>query len=110
VTSGDLDATIAGRLDLDFGISISGSDLSQITPFILDTSGATLSASLDAANFQVQGNVGPLTVLAGNRTEADLGCGAATDEDGDGFINEGCAANGAAEAGPDCLGNADDDE
>jgi hypothetical protein len=44
----------------------------------------------------------------------EIGCGTAstpntTDEDGDGFVNDGCAAQGAAETGAQCTNAIDDD-
>ncbi|MEO6776335.1 MAG: MopE-related protein [Kofleriaceae bacterium] len=39
----------------------------------------------------------------------ETGCNNATDEDGDGFVNDGCVAHGAAETGAECLNAVDDD-
>jgi hypothetical protein len=43
------------------------------------------------------------------RPESGGSCNNATDQDGDGFVNDGCPAVGAAETGAQCLNNVDDD-
>lgn len=117
-TTGDLQASIGGRLDLDFGVEINGASLTNpgdIKVFLLDTSEMNLTGSVDANDFQVKGNIGPLTALAGNRTEVVAGgpdeCAGNADEDADGFVNEGCPQIGAtAESGSLCTDNTDANE
>jgi len=76
--------------------------------FSADRGKETVFAGLDKArgNLEVRGAVTAASVGIG----AETICGAdAADDDGDGRVNDGCAANGAVEAGANCLNATDDD-
>ncbi len=76
--------------------------------FSADRGKETVFAGLDKArgNLEVRGAVTATSVGIG----AEVACGAdVTDDDADGRVNDGCAANGAVEAGADCLNAVDDD-
>ena len=76
--------------------------------FSADRGKETVFAGLDKArgNLEVRGAVTAASVGIG----AEVACGAdTTDDDADGRVNDGCAANGAVESGANCLNNTDDD-
>ena len=84
--NGGIEAGITGQLDLDFGI-----ELGTFTPFLLDTSGVTVDASAEGRNLSFQAGVGPIKVLVGDTVaRAEAVCTGSTDDDGDGFVNDGC--------------------
>jgi flagellin FlaB len=76
--------------------------------FSADRGKETVFAGLEKArgNLEVRGAV----TAAGVGLGAETACGAdTTDDDSDGRVNDGCAANGAAETGADCEDAVDDD-
>ena len=86
--NGGIKAALTGQLDLDFGI-----ELGSFTPFLLDTSGVTVDASAEGRDLSLQAGVGPIKILVGDTVKrAESNCGDNADTDGDGFINDGCAA------------------
>jgi Ca2+-binding RTX toxin-like protein len=117
--AGDISAAITGALDLDFGI-----ELGNFTPFLLDSTGLSINASAEAHNLTLQAAVGPISLMVGDtvaRPEHDGQCAAGntTDDDGDGYLNDGCPARdgdddgdaAASEQGADCAkGNTSNDD
>lgn len=86
--NGGIEAGITGQLNLDFGI-----ELGTFTPFLLDTSGVTVDASGEGRNLSIQAGVGPIKILVGDNVKrGESNCADNADTDGDGFINDGCAA------------------
>lgn len=76
--------------------------------FSADRGKETVFAGLSKArgNLEVRGAV----TAAGVGIGAETACGAdTTDDDSDTRVNDGCAANGAAETGANCENNTDDD-
>jgi len=94
-THGTLTANVQGRLDLDFGIEMSGADISAIQFFLEPTSDLIVSASVGSQNFEIKGNVGPLTAQIGATAEIGSQCANDDDDDSvaaDSLVNEGCPA------------------
>jgi len=76
--------------------------------FSADRGKETVFAGLDKArgNLEVRGSITAASIGIG----AEVACGAdTTDDDLDGRVNDGCAANGAVESGANCLNATDDD-
>lgn len=97
-TSGELALDVVGDLSLDFGI-----ELDDFTPFLLETTSATIAATGAITDIQFGAGVGPLRILVGEPTatgEDTLGfpCDDGVDDDGDGTADD-CGASAAADRG-----------
>ncbi len=117
--AGLIAAESAGELTLDYNAAVQvdlGVQLPDVfngdftpVPFIADTSFIDLSLAGEvAAAFDA--TIGPFAIKVGNLdpvAEPATDCGNDTDDDGDGFVNDGCDAVGAPETA--CDDATDDD-
>lgn len=108
-TTDDLNVEVVAHLDLDFGM-----DLDDYSFFVLGSTGLNITAEADADDIVFDVGIGPLTARIGTDTpvaeiDADAtACdpGNTDDEDEDGVVNDGCAADNDDES--DGCGNAFD--
>ena len=78
-SAGDLGIDLTAHLDLDFGI-----DLDDVTPFMLGSSGFSLTAQADATDLQFAANIGPIEFQVGapgDEGEIHIGAEFAVDVD-----------------------------
>jgi Ca2+-binding RTX toxin-like protein len=107
----DAQLQLEAVLDLGFGLNVK-----TFTPYVLGSSGLDLSAQVVGENLAFSAGAGSLTIAVGQQTatpEAPGDCANTTDDDGDGFVNDGCAAVPNPETGDQCTGDnagKDDDE
>jgi Ca2+-binding RTX toxin-like protein len=110
---GDLDLTYGVEGSLAVGLELDGLN-SLPRPFLLDTTGISVFADGGLSGGEFEASVGPFSVRIGEANgvaESGTDCENATDDDGDGFINDGCPeVDGDSESGDQCLNNTDDDD
>jgi Ca2+-binding RTX toxin-like protein len=133
---GIVDAEATGQVGLDYHVSASvhlGVELPQVVPddgdadslpqvvgapkvFITDNSGISASVAGVLEDTEFKAALGPFELQVGETTaypESGDECapGDTTDDDGDGFVNDGCDALPNPETGTQCdIGNADDED
>lgn len=120
--AGLIAAESAGELVLDYNASVQidlGVQLPDVAngdftprPFIADTSAIDLSLA-GSVTGAFDASIGPFAISVGNNSpvpEAGADCANATDDDGDGFVNDGCPPVEAPEPEADCANATDDDQ
>ena len=101
--AGEVSIDYNAAVQLDLGVQLPDVANSEFVPrpFIADTSFIDLSIA-GLANVAFDATIGPFEVKVGNLTptaEAVADCTNATDDDGDGFVNDGCAPAGSFSEG-----------
>lgn len=102
-TAGDVTLDYNASFQLDLGVQLPDVATSQFTPrpFISDTSFVDLSIA-GLVNGSFDATIGPFEVKVGNLSpvaEEGANCANDTDDDGDGFVNDGCPIVGATAEG-----------
>ena len=112
-SEGELDLDYSAEVSLDLGVQLpdltdldTGNDLPQ--PFIVDTSfiDLSLAGGLDA---EIDASFGPVAITIGNKNNVAEDCTNDLDDDGDGFVNDGCPIVASEQVPDQCLDNDDND-
>ncbi len=108
-STGDLAVDVVTDVTLGFGV-----DLDDFRPYLLGSTDASITAQAAGENLELAASLGPITVQLGNNDptpEAGTACDQANaaDDDGDGFVNDGCGGQLNPEPVADCSDGLDQD-